>query len=264
MATCSWEKDGLIRAQAHSLLTPRLEINQKCQEKDFQFWLQSKLCILPGEKILDLACGDGAQSIFFAKRTGPRGHVLSVDINHDSLTSLKSRTAHLKNISIVESDMMSTSSYLTGESREEFTLINCSFALPYASKPLELVKELAEKLAICGRLAISLPVEPHGMVNFCSEVHSIPDSVRNSIQFGERHLLRYMRSLFAELDVHFFNDRITFESVEDFMQIYSSSTYYREDSAAKIEEKVNSEIRINGSISFTKGSILLIGKDYIS
>ena len=48
------------------------------------------------------------------------------------------------------------------------------------------------------------------------------------------------------------------------MQIYSSSTYYSEDSAAKIEEKVNGEISLNGSISFAKGSILLIGKDYLS
>ena len=263
MASCSWKEDGLARAQAHSLLTPRLEINQKCQEKDFQFWLQSKLCVLPGEKILDLACGDGAQSLFFAKRTGPRGHVLSVDINPESLASLKARAAHLKNISIVESDMMSTSSYLQEESRDKFTLINCSFALPYADKPFDLVKELAGNLTICGRLAISLPVEPHGMVDFCSEVHAIPDSVRNSIQFGERHLLRYMRSLFAELDVHYFNDRITFESGKDFMQIYTSSTYFCEDLADKIEEKVNNNISINGSISFTKGSILLIGKDYL-
>lgn len=260
MSTCSWDKKGLVRAQAHSLLTPRIEINQKCQEKDFQYWLQSKIQPLPSENVLDLACGDGAQTIYFARRIGPRGRILAVDINHDSLESLREKSVHLGNISIVESDMMLTDNYLNGESADEFTLINCSFALPYAENPLELVNSLAGRLAPQGRLANSLPVEPHGMVEFCSKIHQIPQSVWNSIQYGEKFLMPHMRSLFAELDVHFFNDRINFGSTEDFMRIYSSSTYYSEEFAEDIEKQA-AKLLTSDRLSFTKGSILIIGRD---
>ena len=58
------------RAQSNKLLTPRLKINEKCQSKDFQSWLLSRIEFRPGDKILDLCCGNGAQSIPFSKRIG--------------------------------------------------------------------------------------------------------------------------------------------------------------------------------------------------
>ena len=41
------------RAQSNKLLTPRLKINEKCQSKDFQSWLLSRIEFRPGDKILD-------------------------------------------------------------------------------------------------------------------------------------------------------------------------------------------------------------------
>ena len=43
---CRWNRSGLKRAQAYEFLTPRLEVNKKCQSKDFQSWLQLKIGIL--------------------------------------------------------------------------------------------------------------------------------------------------------------------------------------------------------------------------
>ena len=39
----------------------------------------------PGDRVLDIAAGDGYQSIAAAKRVGPTGHVLAVDIAREQL-----------------------------------------------------------------------------------------------------------------------------------------------------------------------------------
>ena len=73
------------RAQANKLLTPRLKINEKCQSKDFQSWFLSRISIRPGEEIIDLCCGNDAQSIPFSKRIGLSGNLTCVDINPESI-----------------------------------------------------------------------------------------------------------------------------------------------------------------------------------
>ena len=61
------------RAEDLSLLEPRISINRKCQDQSFAAWLQTKLNVSSGETVLDLACGDGEQSIFFDQRIGAHG-----------------------------------------------------------------------------------------------------------------------------------------------------------------------------------------------
>lgn len=194
--SCNWEESGLIRAQAHDLLTPRLSVNEKCQQKDFQVWLQSKLGASPGEKVLDIACGEGVQTLNFLKRIGPRGFVVATDINQDSLDALNSKTINHSNLNVIKADMMDYEKYTSdlGHASEghqsKFSLINCAFALPYASSPLDLVSAVSKRLDVGGRIAVSLPVQPHGMVEFCSSFHGIPESVLNSISFGENFLIK--------------------------------------------------------------------------
>ena len=261
---CRWNRSGLKRAQAYEFLTPRLEVNKKCQSKDFQSWLQDKLSILPGEKILDLACGEGIQSIYFAGRVGKNGLVHSVDINDDSLKALKEKSQGFNNLSIQNSDMMNVSEYIRNDLRHKITLAHCSFALPYADSPLELLTDLSLQLnPTLGRIAVSLPVSPHEMVQYCAETHEIPQSVLNSISFGESKVIGHMRNLFGEVDVHYFNNELIFSNLVDFKTIYSNSTYFDESNADKIYECVRKDIDNLGHLRFRKGAILIIGSDLL-
>ena len=118
------------RAESLELLTPRLLINKKCQDRDFQTWLQSRLSVNAGEYILDLACGDGAQSKYFDKRIGQKGFLRCVDIHEPSINSIQTHINSSKNREFIVSDMMNFDSYLNDDNL--FTLAHCSFALPYA------------------------------------------------------------------------------------------------------------------------------------
>ena len=248
------------RAESLDLLTPRLEINQKCQDRDFQSWLQSRLSVQAGERVLDLACGNGAQSKYFNMRIGSAGFLRSVDIHEPSISSLKLCFKSGVGREFVVSDMMSFSSYLKDE--DAFTLAHCSFALPYASDPALVIERLAKILQRpLGRLAISLPCKPHGMFELAKTMHTVPETVEPAIDLGESLCVGKFRSLFGEVDVSYFNSILTFDRLEDFVSLYSSTTYYSQEHCEQVFAHVESRIAKDGRISFKKSAILIIGKD---
>ena len=251
------------RAESLELLTPRLRINSKCQDRDFQTWLQSRLSVQSGESILDLACGEGAQSKYFDKRIGANGYLRCVDINEPSINSIKEYIVPGKNREFIVSDMMNFNAYIDGEA--SFTLAHCSFALPYASDPALVIKNLAHSLQKpLGRLAISLPCRPHGMVEFAKSIHPIPTTVEPAIDLGESTCISLFRELFGEVDVSYFNSNLTFSSADDFMTLYKSTTYYSEAHDEQVASVVNSRIARNGCIAFKKSAILIVGQDRVS
>jgi len=248
------------RAESLELLTPRLDINRKCQDRDFQAWLQARLAAQAGERVLDLACGNGAQSKYFDKRIGVNGYLRCVDIHEPSLASIKEHILPGINREFIISDMMNFSTYL--DEADDFTLAHCSFALPYASDPALVVKKLAESIQRpLGRLAISLPCRPHGMVEFAKSIHPMPETVEPAIDLGESLCIGIFRDLFGEVDVSYFNSKLTFASDEDFMVLYRSTTYYSEAHDREVADAVKSRISSHGCISFKKSAILMIGRD---
>ena len=251
------------RAQSNKLLTPRLKINEKCQSKDFQSWLLSRIEFRPGDKILDLCCGNGAQSIPFSKRIGLNGHLTCVDINTDSIEYVESLLGQKDNVDIINSEMMDTSNYLSSEEDKKFfNLIHCSFALPYAKDPLKLMEILYEKLTPNGIISVSLPCEPHGMVNFCKKFHPIPKSVLEAINLGENDLISHMRNSFGEVDISYFNSKLIFQNLKDFLEIYRCTTYYNHEFEEAISNEINKKILVDGYVEFDKCAILINGKDF--
>ena len=251
------------RAQSNELLTPRLKINEKCQSKDFQSWLLSRIEFRPGDKILDLCCGNGAQSIPFSKRIGLNGHLTCVDINSESIEYVKTLLGKKNNVEIIKSEMMDTSKYQDSlGDKKTFNLIHCSFALPYAKDPLKLMEVLYKRLTPNGIISISLPCQPHGMVNFCKRFYSIPESVEAAINLGENDLISHMRNNFGEVDISYFNSKLIFQNINDFLEIYRCTTYYNNQFEEAISYEINKEILMKGYIEFEKCAILINGKDY--
>ncbi len=250
------------RAESLDLLTPRLDINQKCQDRDFQAWLQSRLGVQAGERVLDLACGSGAQAMYFDKRIGSNGFLRCVDIHEPSISAIKHQVPPGIAREFIVSDMMNVSFYL--KEADAFTLAHCSFALPYASDPSFVIKELAKSVQKpLGRLAISLPCRPHGMVDFAKSIHPIPETVEPAIELGESLCIGLFRDLFGDVDVSYFNSNLTFVSDDDFMLLYRSTTYYSPEHDSEVASIVRSRISDYGRISFRKSAILLIGRDPI-
>lgn len=59
--------------------------------------------VVPGARVLDVACGAGSQTLLAARRVGPEGHVLAADISEKMLEHLTEsvRAARLDNVSTI-------------------------------------------------------------------------------------------------------------------------------------------------------------------
>src|SRR5947209_4883122 len=117
------------RAQASDLLAKRIEINRNYSAADFDGWLLERLAVKPGEDVLDVGCGTGAQSIPIAGVVGPGGSVSSLDISADSIATLKSRIPAGARVEAVASDMADLARVIAGTfTTKRYDLAQSSYA----------------------------------------------------------------------------------------------------------------------------------------
>lgn len=256
-----WTGEKKKRAISSEDLTMRLDLNKKYQNKDFGAWLRKRLQVRNGQSILDVGCGTGAQTIFMLEDVGPSGSVVAFDISDESIKTLSNDAKKLgyKNLTAFKLDMGDISSKLDSDfSNRRFNIAHSSYAIYYSPKRLKVLNEMQSKLTSDGRLAIFTPCEPHGMVDFVSKYHSIPQPVLDSLKFGTEKLIPIFRESFWNLEIHFFQSELKINSAKDFISFYQATTYYEKQFEKQIFESVNEYINKNGYINFSKNGVLLI------
>ena len=262
MSSHVWSGEKKRRAISSSDLKMRLDLNKKYQSKDFQVWLRKRLAIKNGEQILDVGCGTGAQSIPMAEDAGTHGRVVSLDISSDSIEVLKNSVPeHLKDrISAYTLDMGFLKDFLKENYKDKFySLAQCSYALYYSPKRIEVLEEMQRRTSPLGRVAVFTPSPPHGMIEFVSKYHDISMPVNDSLYFGENVLRNLFRKCFWEVEVHYFQSVISIDCFEDFKSFYEATTYFNSEYANDVYKGAKDQIEKDGALNFEKCGILLIG-----
>jgi ubiquinone/menaquinone biosynthesis C-methylase UbiE len=122
------------------------------------FWARSgertveRLGLQPGMSVLDVACGSGASTLPAARRVGPRGSVVGIDLSEQMLAMgrAKARRAHLDQIEFRQGDMNAT-----GFPDASFDAVVCVFGISFAPDMERLVAELWRMVKPGGRLAVT-------------------------------------------------------------------------------------------------------------
>ena len=257
-----WSGEKKRRAINSKDLEMRLAINKKYQSKDFIAWLRKRLDVKPNEKILDVGCGTGAQTIFMAEDAGQNGHVTSFDISEESISVLKNNLPDcLKNrVSAYSMDMADMKEFLDRNCPgKQYTLAQSSYALYYSPHRIEVLAAMQERTKDFGRVAVFTPCPPHEMIEFASKYHNISAPVTDSLNFGIDTLIPLFRECFWEVEVHYFQSILATNDINDFKSFYEASTYYDKNSAEEVIKGANSQIIENGSLDFKKCGVLLIG-----
>jgi len=197
-------------------LLTRIDIHQKFGGRDIDQWMLDLLQPAKGSKILDVGCGAGKQCFLYHKYTDGTAQITGGDVSAELLEKARAENARLGNpIEFIELDF----NQRFPKDDLTFELESCCFAIYYATDIPATIREMHRVLKPGGRLFTSGPMPENKKLFYeiireatGKPIPPMPGSSRYSTQ-----ILDAMRATFPKVDVHIFENPLTFASVEPFI-----------------------------------------------
>ena len=221
-------KENQDWSDTETTLQKRIEIHDKYSKYEINDWILSKLKLKPGEKILDIGCGNGKQAISYSKVVGQSGKVYGIDISQDLLDQAKekSSTESLK-IIFINHD---ANNPLPFEDKK-FDVISCCFSIYYYSDVEKTLSEMKRVLRRGGRIFIAGPTveNAHEMLAVYAKIMG-----NNISQIREERMrdeiIPLIKKTFSNVSVDIFENPIEFPDSETFLHYFSSTLLLKESS----------------------------------
>ncbi|MBX7072052.1 MAG: class I SAM-dependent methyltransferase [Pirellulales bacterium] len=180
---------------------PWLTRAERAQEEDTPKLLEA-LAVRPGQTVCDMGCGNGYYTIELARRVGPQGRVLAVDIQPEMLHLLSERAKAegLKNIELIENTPIDPK--LPANSCDLILLVDVYHEFAY---PVHMLEAMRQALKPDGRIALvefraedpTVPIKPlHKMSKRQILKEYPPNGFRLAGEFDElpwQHLMFFGR-----------------------------------------------------------------------
>ncbi len=205
----------------NDLLT-RIDIHNRFGSRDIDAWMLDLLKLQKGLKILDVGCGAGKQCFSFYQAIDGDGEITGGDVSTDLLNQarLMSEKTH-QPARFVELDFNKRFAF----DDNTFDLVSCCFAIYYAEHIPHTLGEMHRVLKPGGRLFTTGPM-PENKQLFYDIIRSatgkpIPP-MPGSSRYGSE-ILSTIRNLFSSVDVHIFENPLTFTNVEPFIDYTRAS-----------------------------------------
>ena len=203
-------------------LQTRIDIHQKYGGRDIDTWMLDLLSPKEGWRILDVGCGAGKQCEAFHRQLGGRGVIVGVDISTELLAQAKRLGAELGDgFHLLESDF-NRDLPLAGE---HFDLVTCCFAIYYADNASMTIEEVHRVLKAGGTLFTTGPMPENKRLFYdvIKEATGQPiPHMPGSSRYGSE-ILQVLQNMFSDIEVHIFENPLTFEKAEPFLDYVRAS-----------------------------------------
>jgi ubiquinone/menaquinone biosynthesis C-methylase UbiE len=249
--------DFTTSATSATFLDKRLDANRKFGSVDFSAWLLGHLKVQPGEAVLDVGCGTGAQTIPISKVAKS---VSAFDISSESIRKIRNELDGASCVEAVVGDMNSTAEILEKSfAVKKFDLALSVYALYYADDWRSVLDSVRGVLKATGRCAVCAPYPPHGLVQLASRYAEVPAAVVDSITFGRDRVLDYFNQHFAKVETFTLRNEVSVPTADALITFYKATTYYNENAVDEMRQHVKAIIAGEGAFKYEKNSILIIG-----
>jgi ubiquinone/menaquinone biosynthesis C-methylase UbiE len=203
-------------------LLKRINIHEEYGARDIDAWMMELLSPKAGDKILDVACGAGKQCKLYYEHTGGAAEIIGGDVNEELLAKAASVNEELGGaFTLLPLDFNKTFPF----DDAQFDLESCCFAIYYASDIPATIREMHRVLKKGGRLFTSGPM-PENKELFYDIIREATGAVIPPMPGSSRYkseILDAMKATFAKVDVHIFENPLTFPTVEPFIAYVRAS-----------------------------------------
>jgi len=244
----------MSRATQAELLEQRIAENASSQEIDLTTWIFERVRVQPGDRILELCCGTGGQTLSLLDRAGSPGHVVALDISTAALETLRTKagSANQARLTLVESSLDSFSFSLR-QARPEpgsFDLVFCAYGLYYAADARRTLDEVRSWLAPNGRIVVVGPFGPNNQPLF-DLVRASGAILAEAVTFSsERFMLQtvlpWSARNFASTSVHTMMNPVRWATPERVLNYWQNTTFYDAGKRAAFEQLLQEHFARNG------------------
>ncbi len=230
------------RATQSELLEQRIAENSASQQVDLATWIFERVHVKPGEKVLELCCGTGGQTLTMLERVGDNGHVTALDISRSALDTLASKAGSRNaRLTCIESSLEKMSTSLENASSEKkFDLIFCAYGLYYSPDPKRTLEEARSLLRKNGRIAVVGPFGPNNRQLFDLVRRSgilIGDAVVSSSEtFMLQEVVKWGAENFEELSINTLVNPIRWATPERVINYWQNTTFYDAEKRSAFEK----------------------------
>ena len=197
-------------------LAVRIDIHSKFGALDIDKWMLDLIQLEKGSKILDVGCGSGKQCFSYYDVLHGDAEITGGDVSEDLLN--QARTENKRRGSDIKFDFLDFNLPFQ-YADNTFDFVSCCFAIYYAENVPHTISEMHRITKPGGRLFTTGPMPANKQLFYDiireatgKTIPPMPGSSRYSTEF-----LSTIKSLYSQVDLHIFENPLTFESVEPYI-----------------------------------------------
>jgi ubiquinone/menaquinone biosynthesis C-methylase UbiE len=246
-------------------LLTRIDIHSKYGSRNIDEWMIDLLNLKKETRILDVGCGAGKQCFTFYQTLEGQCDITGGDVSHELLEQARTENKKVGDaIKFMELNFNKPFPF----DENTFDLVSCCFAIYYALDIPFTIKEMHRTLVPGGRLFSTGPMPDNKKLFYeiiSEATHKTIPPMPGSSRY-DSEIRMAMQETFSKVEVNIFENPLTFEAVEPFMdytraslsedrKLWSSFFSEKEDFEniiSKITDVAEKRLKNDGKLVMTK------------